>query len=77
MLYQIAWLELDGGKWRFLTDVSSHPNKASRIWSDKSVALEELQQEGWVIIGSYQNWLSRKLKIPQMLRGYGLVRTIH
>jgi hypothetical protein len=77
LMSQYAWLELDGGMWHLLTDVRSKHNEASRKWDDKNIAIEESQQEGWTVAGSYPNWLSRKPKINQSVHGYGLIRTFH
>jgi hypothetical protein len=70
---QFAWLDLFGGKWLFLNGNLKYP---ARSWTDENVALAELQEEGWLIVG--QRRRRRSMNNPrQRSYGYAMTRTIH
>jgi hypothetical protein len=74
---QHAWLELDNGRWHLLTNVRSNPDESCRTWTDRDDALEQLRQEGWILVGSYPNQLSDRLGISAVSHRFGLVRSVH
>lgn len=65
---QYAWLECEKGFWRFS---SGEPDEEKRKWVDESLALKELQEEGWVIAALYLE------EREEQFRAYGLNRTVH
>ena len=73
---QYAWLELDEGRWHFLTNLLAEPEDATRRWSDCQQALAELQSEGWIIVRPYQHqWVATEA--CEMMFVYGLKRQVH
>jgi hypothetical protein len=68
-----AWLEHEKGHWHFLTGLFADAQESTRRWPTKQRALDELTQEGWIVIGSYPENPS----MPQQSRGealgYGLI----
>lgn len=76
-MHQYAWLELYEGTWCLMTDVRSGPTSDNRKWADRDAAIIELCGEGWMIFGEYPNWLSDKVGLPHICRGYGFRRILH
>jgi hypothetical protein len=77
MTRQFAWLEFNDGRWHLLADVREKPSPENRKWSDGDAALAELNDEGWIVSGSYPNELSDRLGLGNKFHGYGLMRTVH
>jgi hypothetical protein len=67
-----AWLEKEGNMWHFLTNLFADPAKASRRWSNKRRALEELTREGWTVLYPYpEDGLMQQRSYSSS--GYGLM----
>ena len=49
-MIQHAWLDHAFGVWHLVTE---NGDDAVRFWGDKSTALEELTEEGWLSIGPF------------------------
>lgn len=69
-----AWLEHEGGSWHFLTNLFADPCKARRRWSDENCALQELENEGWVVVYPYNEHIMVDRKYSERACGYGLMR---
>ncbi|MDR1728796.1 MAG: hypothetical protein LBT74_12880 [Acidobacteriota bacterium] len=74
-LARYAWLELEGGSWRFLTSPFADPGEARRRWKDEQAALRELEWEGWQVIHAFP--AEPGMQPDSGIGGYGLRRTIN
>jgi hypothetical protein len=68
-----AWLEQEGGMWHLLTNLFANPGEATRRWSNKHNALEELANEGWAIVYPYSEKPPVPLSSCDHACGYGLM----
>ena len=68
-----AWLEQEGNKWHLLTSLFADPAKATRRWSNKQRALEELTREGWTVLYPYPELGSDHRCTRLSACGYGLM----
>jgi hypothetical protein len=71
-----AWLEMEDGMWHFVTDVLADPSRSVRRWSDKQLALEELNNEGWTVVHEYRRSFAAGRRSAQCLQGCGLTRKL-
>ena len=70
-----AWLEHDNGTWHFLTGLFADIQESRRRWPTRQRALDELTEEGWIIIGSYPENPSMPRHSCGDALGYGLMWT--
>jgi hypothetical protein len=70
---QYGWLDLFGEKWLLLTRNFGYP---LRSWTDRSVALAELREEGWTVSVRPPR-RRRTMSSGQRTYGYVMTRTIH
>ena len=68
-----AWLEHEGGSWHFLTNLFADPCKSRRSWSNENSALQELEDEGWVVVYPYNEHIKSDRKASEKACGYGLM----
>ena len=68
-----AWLEHEGDSWHFLTNLFADPCKSRRRWSDENCALQELENEGWVVVYPYNEPIRGDRKSSERACGYGLM----
>ena len=68
-----AWLEHEGGLWHFLTNLFEDPCKSARRWTDEQSALQELENEGWVVVYPYNEHLAVTRRSDDRACGYGLM----
>ena len=68
-----AWLEHEKGNWHFLIDLFADVQKSTRKWPTKQSAFDELNKEGWIVIGSYPENHSMPQKSCGEAPGYGLM----
>lgn len=68
-----AWLEYEGGVWHFLTDLFEDPGKSMRRWTDEQCALQELENEGWIVVYPYNEQIKMKQRSDGGACGYGLM----
>jgi hypothetical protein len=72
MLY--GWLDYVEGIWSLVTNI---PNYMAREWTDENIALDELEEEGWIINGPYGKLRWKSENNDLQLYGYALSRTLH
>jgi len=72
-IQRYAWLESEGGFWHFLTNLFEDPSKSRRRWSDENCALQELENEGWVVVYPYNEHITVDRKSSEQACGYGLM----
>ncbi|MBN1568296.1 MAG: hypothetical protein JXA73_10655 [Acidobacteria bacterium] len=77
MVTRYAWLEHEKGVWHFLTDLFADPSESTRRWTNRQLALDELRNEGWTIVGSYPDNGSTPRPACGGSSGYGLMRAGH
>ena len=65
---QYAWLENERGTWSLF---SEELKNEKRTWEDESLALQELQEEGWIVAVRYLT------DHHTQFRAYGLSRLVH
>ena len=68
-----AWLEQEGNKWHFLTNLFGDPAQSTRRWSNKQRALEDLTREGWTVLYPYPELGSNQVRTRPNACGYGLM----
>ena len=68
-----AWLEHEEGAWCFLTNLFADPGKSVRKWMDEKSALQELENEGWIVVYPYNEQLPVDRKSRERACGYGLM----
>lgn len=68
-----AWLEHEGGVWHFLTNLFDDPGKSMRKWTDEQRALQELENEGWIVVYPYKEQIPMNQKYGERACGYGLM----
>ncbi len=68
-----AWLEHEGGAWCFLTNLFEDPGKSIRKWTDEKSALQELENEGWIVVYPYNEQIPVERKSNERACGYGLM----
>lgn len=68
-----AWLEHEKGYWHFLVGLFADVQESTRRWPTKNNAFDELNKEGWVVIGSYPENSSMPQKSCGEALGYGLM----
>jgi hypothetical protein len=74
-LLRYAWLEQEDELWHFLASPFASPAESTRKWPDEREALDELEHEGWKVVGPYPGQFLKES--GSILRGYGLKRIIH
>jgi len=74
-IQRYAWLEHEGGAWHFLTNLFENPCKSMRNWTDENCALQELGNEGWVVVYPYNENSPIDRKLSERACGYGLMWT--
>jgi hypothetical protein len=65
---QLGSLEFVDGMWCFVGNLLEDAQCAGRKWADEKDALSELEQEGWMVLGSHPGRLG--------LVGCALIRTV-
>jgi hypothetical protein len=68
-----AWLEHEGGSWCFLTNLFADPEKSMRKWTDEKSALQDLENEGWIVVYPYNEQIHADRKPRERACGYGLM----
>jgi len=68
-----AWLEREGGAWCFLTNLFEDPGKSIRKWTDEKIALQELENEGWIVVYPYNEQIPVDRRLRNRACGYGLM----
>jgi hypothetical protein len=76
-MHRYAWLEHEDGEWHFLTSLFADTGESTRKWADERHALDELRDEGWIIVRPYPEKPLTARQSGDCLCGYGLVRTLH
>jgi len=71
--HRYAWLEHEGGIWCFLTNLFEDPGKSIRKWNDEKSALQELENEGWIVVYPYNEPVRVGRKSYEKACGYGLM----
>lgn len=72
-----AWLEHEKGNWHFLTGLFADILESTRRWPTRQRALDELTNEGWIVVGSYPENPSMPRQSCGEALGYGLMWTGH
>lgn len=72
-IQKYAWLEHEGGVWCFLTNLFANPGKSIRKWTDEKIALQELENEGWVVVYPYNEQIPEHRNSSEKACGYGLM----
>jgi len=68
-IHRYAWLEYEEGAWCFLTNLFADPGKSIRKWRDEKIALQELENEGWIVVYPY----NEQVPSCEHACGYGLM----
>lgn len=72
-IQRYAWLEREGAAWCFLTNLFEDPGKSIRKWTDEKIALQELENEGWIVVYPYNEQVSANRRSYEKACGYGLM----
>ncbi|MBN2243729.1 MAG: hypothetical protein JW793_13670 [Acidobacteria bacterium] len=72
-IHRYAWLEYEGGAWCFLTNLFADPEKSMRKWTDEKNALQELENEGWIVVYPYNEQIPPCRQLRERACGYGLM----
>ena len=73
LIQRYAWLEREGGAWCFLTTLFADPAKSIRKWTDEKIALQDLENEGWIVVYPYNEQIPMDRKSREKACGYGLM----
>ncbi len=71
---ELAWLSYLRGEWLLVT---ARGEGNLRAWTDRALALQELELEGWTIARPAARRPSDNGKMRRSLLGYCLKRTVH
>lgn len=72
-IHRYAWLEHEEGAWCFLTNLFGDPGKSIRKWMDEKSALQELENEGWIVVYPYNEQIPVDRRSCDRACGYGLM----
>jgi hypothetical protein len=71
---ELAWLSYLRGEWLLVTAQSE---SITRKWTDRALALRDLEHEGWTLARPAAPPFSRNHDRRHRLLGYCLKRTVH